>query len=266
MGKEQEAPKELQWQALLEKALTEPGMISRAFSQFHSYSVGNQMLALVQCGMRGIAPGPIATYGKWKELGRHVVKGSKAIMLCMPVTVKGRKPVRDENGEEHDEDFAFTKFVFRNNWFVLAQTDGAEYKPEPIPGWQKSKALEALKIEEKPFESFSGNTLGYARQREVTVSPLADMPERTLLHEIAHVVLGHTEENPMNDDGRTPKNLREIEAESVALICCEVLGLPGAEYSRGYIQNWANGAKSIPEKSAQKIFKAADSILKAGRI
>jgi hypothetical protein len=47
----------------------------------------------------------------------------------------------------------------------------------------------------------------------------------------------------------------------VALLCCESLGLPVAEFSRGYIQYWVG---EIPERSAQKIFHAADLILKAG--
>lgn len=34
------------------------------------------------------------------------------------------------------------------------------------------------------------------------------------------------------------EHLREVEAEAVALICCESLGLPGAECCRGYIQGW----------------------------
>jgi hypothetical protein len=79
------------------------------------------------------------------------------------------------------------------------------------------------------------------------------------------VLLGHTAEGTqLVDDERTPRNLREVEAESVALICCESLGLTGAAECRGYLQHWLNG-QTIPEKSAQKIFKAADQLLKAGR-
>jgi hypothetical protein len=69
----------------------------------------------------------------------------------------------------------------------------------------------------------------------------------------------------------TPINLREVEAESVALLCCEALDLEGAEFCRGYIQDWlrrGNGieASAIPERSAQKIFRAADQILRAARL
>ena len=56
----------------------------------------------------------------------------------------------------------------------------------------------------------------------------------------------------------------------MALLCCEALNLEGADYCRGYIQNWLCPAigysgDAIPEKSAQKIFRAADQILRAGR-
>jgi hypothetical protein len=64
--------------------------------------------------------------------------------------------------------------------------------------------------------------------------------------------------------------LREVEGEAVALLCCESLALEGADYCRGYIQNWlyqgvGYNADAIAEKSAQKIFRAADQIIRAGR-
>lgn len=58
--------------------------------------------------------------------------------------------------------------------------------------------------------------------------------------------------------------MREVEAEAVALMLCESLSLRGSEYCRGYIQNWLQG-DAIPEKSAQRIFGAADRILRAGQ-
>ena len=83
-------------------------------------------------------------------------------------------------------------------------------------------------------------------------------------------MLLHTSEGSFTDTEQTPRNIREVEAEAVALLCCEALGLEGADYARGYIQNLlpeGSGctAEAIPEKSAQKIFRAADQILRAGR-
>jgi hypothetical protein len=91
------------------------------------------------------------------------------------------------------------------------------------------------------------------------------MPHKTLFHEAAHIELGHTLEASFTDAEITPRSLREAEAEAVALLLCESLELPGPELSRGYIQSWLRG-DVIPEKSAQKIFEAADRILRAGTI
>src|SRR5437899_1841694 len=67
--------------ALLARAVSEPGLVSRAYTAFHGYSIGNQLLALEQCATRSIDPGPIATFMGWKEKGRHVKKGEHAIVL-----------------------------------------------------------------------------------------------------------------------------------------------------------------------------------------
>ena len=68
------------------------------------------------------------------------------------------------------------------------------------------------------------------------------------------------------DDEQTPRNLREVEAEAVALLCCAALELPGVEHCRGYIQAWWGEGNPIPEGAAQRILKAADQILKAGTV
>ena len=125
-----------------------------------------------------------------------------------------------------------------------------------------------LNITEESFTLTDGNVQGYARQRSIAVSPLAELPHKTRFHELAHVVLGHTTESDagLTDSELTPRSLREVEAEAVALVCLEALGLPGADHCRGYIQHWnaRRDAEPIPERSAQRIFKAADQILRAG--
>lgn len=244
---------------LLATAVTEPGTLSSAYSQFHNYSLGNVLLAWVQCHARKILPGPMATYPRWKELGRHVRKGEKAITLCQPVTIRRKA---DELGEGDD---VFVRFAYRNSWFVLAQTDGAELPPADPPGWEKARALPALDVVEIPFEAVNGNIMGYARRREVSVSPVNPRPLKTLFHELAHVLLGHTSEVAQSDGEATPRTLREAEAESVALLCCEALGLPGADECRGYIQHWYGAGNPIPERSAQRILRVADQIIRAGQ-
>jgi antirestriction protein ArdC len=252
------------WAALLDEAVKKPGFIHEAYSRFHNYSLGNQLLALFQCMMRGIQPGPLATFPKWKELGRHVKKGEKALTLCMPLTCKRTKTVKKDDGTDQEEEYSFTHFTYKSHWFVLAQTKGTEYQPRVIPEWSEQIALAALDIQHVPFEDLDGNTQGYAKHgRKIAVSPIAALPVKTLFHEVAHVMLGHTDEGDLSDTESTPRDIREMEAEAVSLLCCESLGLTGAEYSRGYIQSWGQGQK-FTERSAQRIFRAADQILRAG--
>ena len=226
---------------LLQSAVHEPGILSTAYQAFHNYSIGNQLLAWAQCVQRGIQPGPIATFQRWKELGRHVRKGEKALTLCRPVTVK-RTTTGDDGSEETT---AATWFVYKPFWFVLAQTDGQRLPEPEIPAWDKDRVLTALNITEIPFGLTNGNVMGFARFREIAVSPLNALPHKTRFHEIAHVLLGHTAEGAQADDERTPRNLRECEAEAVALICCAALGLPGIEECRGYIQSWWGAGKPL---------------------
>src|SRR5579862_1312014 len=246
---------------LLRQAVIEPGLISAAYSQFHNYSFGNVMLAAFQCQQRELPFGPLATFPRWKALGRHVKKGERALALCRPVTVRV-----DEDDDQNAEARRFTRFIFKNAWFVLAQTEGPDVPRLTLPSWDQTRALAALDVKEIAFSTTNGNIMGYARQREIAISPLSPLPHKTRFHEVAHVLLGHTTEAEQADGDLTPRDLRAVEAEAVALLCCEALGLPGADYSRGYIQNWWGAGNAIPERSAQKILKVADQILRAGRV
>jgi antirestriction protein ArdC len=234
-----------------------------AYAAFHNYSIGNALLALEQCVRRNLQPGPLNTYRGWLERKRQVRKGETGITLCMPMPFK-RTMHTDNVEEEPAEPQTRYAFRFRAYWFVLAQTEGEETYVPPIPGFVMETALSVLKITRTAFDEINGNIQGFARQREIAVNPLAALPHKTTFHEIAHIVFGHTATETLVDGELTPRHLREVEAESVALICCETLGLEGAEFCRGYIQHWLKTEKEIPNHSAARIFTAATSILKAG--
>jgi len=255
---------QLNFSQALETAVRTPGAIMEAYSAFHNYSIGNQILALIQCRARGIQSGPIKTFKGWQAHGRFVKKGERALILCMPITFKHKAAETEPGGLDSDDAFT-TAFVYKPRWFVLSQTDGQEFELPTLATWNAKTALKNLNITQVPFIDTDGNSQGYARGREIAINPVAQMPHKTFFHETAHCDLGHTTEMDFNDTARTPRNLREVEAESVALLCCEALNLDGATYCRGYIQNWLNG-DSIPEASARKIFGSAERILKAGRI
>lgn len=266
---------ETTWSDLLRDGVSTPGKLLEAYTAFHNFSVGNSLLALFQCYKREIAPGPLNTYKGWQQLGRQVRKGEKAITLCMPLAYKKR--VRQENQDEepgttpaaHDkkeegEEITRYRFALRPYWFVLAQTDGEAAFTPSIPGFDLATALRELRIQHVDFTFTDGNAQGYGFERSIAINPLAQLPHKTTFTNSATSCSATHEEGQLVDSDLTPRNIKEVEAESVALICCEALQLPGSEYARGYIQKWLSG-ESISDRSAQRVFTAASAILKAGR-
>ncbi|MDE3022782.1 MAG: DUF1738 domain-containing protein [Pseudomonadota bacterium] len=244
-----------QWSEILKDAVTRPGSMNAAFRAFHNYSVGNMLLAMMQCTMRDIPIGPIATYRAWSALGRQVRRGEKAISLWMPLTFTKT----DDSGEEHTRH----SFMLKNQWFVLAQTDGEPIESVVIPLWNEKLAAQNLGLIEVPFALVDGNTLGYAMPalKEYAVNPVAPDRLATVLHEMGHSIL-HTEKERIVDDKELDRGQKEMEAECVALLCLSFLGY-NTDQQRGYIQHWYKTG-SIDDKNANRIINAANKILKAG--
>ena len=222
------------WGELLRDAVEKPGRMLEAYTAFHNYSFGNALLALEQCVKRDLQPGPLNTYHGWLERKRQVRKGEKGITLCMPMPFK-RAAQADDAQDETTEPQVCYAFRFRAYWFVLAQTEGEETYIPPMPGFDIDTALRALNISRTSFDEMNGNIQGFANGREIAVNPLAALRHKTTFHEIAHIVLGHTTTERLVDSEQTARHIREVEAESVALICCETLALEGAEFCRGYV-------------------------------
>lgn len=261
--------------AMLAEAVSKPGTVAAAYRAFHAYSVGNQIWAALQLAMRGLPLSPIASYRRWQELGRQVRKGETALSLYMPVICRARS--RDAEAREERDDTivraddagdgaTFTRFVCRPHWFALCQTDGPEAPPEvAVPEWDAASAMAALGVTEEPFADLRGNVGGYAYSRTIAISPLAPQPHHVRLHELAHVVLGHTADGATMADSETlDRAEREVEAEAVAYLCLASLELPGLAEARGYLQGWLAG-ETLQERSIARIFRATDQILKTGR-
>jgi hypothetical protein len=242
------------YEAIVREALTEPGKVAAAYSQLHNFSIANQFLAIAQLGRVE----PVATFNHWREIGRHVKRGEKAIELLMPVIVKKKDAAEDEKK---------MIFVSKHFWFGLHQTDGAEYVPPPTPDFDLEKAIVELNITKEPFACMNGNVMGYAipAKRVIAVSDLAYDRFKTAAHEVFHVQLEHgTVAQHAETD--LPSDAREVEAETGAYLLKTALGLTdNLEYSRGYIQGWI-GDGTVEKVRFGKVFGAVDAILKAGRI
>src|SRR5882672_9333244 len=66
--------------------------------------------------------------------------------------------------------------------------------------------LANLGIERMPFDSTDGNCEGYARDGRIAINPLAQLPVKTLFHELAHVAIGHCSEGAVTDTELTPRS------------------------------------------------------------
>jgi hypothetical protein len=240
----------LDYQQLLNEAMTVEGAFGDTFTRFYSYSFMNQLLLQLQ-GVKS----PVATYKNWASLGRQVKKGSKAKEIIRPVMVKD---------EKDSEEYSLRGFKMIKCIFELNETEGEELTIPELPKWNKDFALNTLGITMRPFDMLNGNIQGYARGKQVSINPTASDAFGTLLHELAHIVLGHTDKE---NSTQASRGIKEFQAETVRYITQKQLGNEdnaNLSESRAYLQQWLGNEKPSDEHVKQ-IFKAVDSILKAGR-
>ncbi len=256
MSEQGPQPREIDWAKIIETALTAPGHVGNVYNRFYSYSFLNQMYLRMQ----GVAE-PVATMKRWNALGRTVLSGSKAKEVIVPIFA--RKPKEGE-----DDEAAIIGFKAVRRIFTLSQTEGDELPPPPeLPDWDADTALAALGITKMPFRKNDANIQGYARGREIALNPFAVHPGKTLMHEIGHVVIGHTLPETITEY-ETHRGIMEFQAEATAHLTMNELGQltdEMATHSRGYIQDWLRGARP-PDKAIREVFTATDRILKAGRL
>lgn len=244
---------EVDWRELLAQAMMVPGRLGDTYCRFYHYSLGNQILLWSQ----GVSE-PCASFKAWQRLGRTPVKGGGRAVLHP-------RPIRKVDEETGEKVVVAVRFTLRRSTFPYSATVGPEVAWPELPAWDQVRALSELGIEQVPFSMIDGNTQGYSFGRNVAVSPVAKFPVKTLLHELAHVVLGHTAGGA---DAESPcsRGVGEFQAESVAYLLAHELGLGewAPEESRAYIQGWL-GDEQVSDRHIRAVFTAADKILTAGR-
>lgn len=244
---------DIDWAATLSEALTLPGRLGSTYCRFYRYSFLNQ-IRLMQQGVFE----PCASFKVWKSLGRTPVKGGGRYILHPKKFTK----TDDETGEKVT---FIARFSAKRTAFPLSQTVGEDLEWPEFPEWDLEKALGELNITRIPFDMIDGNTQGYSVGRSYALNPVARFPVKTTLHELGHIVCGHTTE--ADSDGPVcSRGVMEFQAEAVAYLLAHELELcdwDPAE-SRHYIQNWL-GREEVTPTHIQKVFSAVSNILIAGR-
>ena len=199
--------------------------ILTTMGRFHRYSFHNICLIASQCPTAT----RVAGFHTWRTLGRFVRKGEKGIAILAPIASRKR--------DDMDDDATRVVGFRAAHVFDVAQTDG-DPLPEHItasgdPGVRTATLRQAIldhgiAIE---FADDLGGALGTSTGGRIRIlNRLAPAEEFVVLvHEFAHELLHRTPDRPRSRD------TRELEAEAVAFVVGDAVGLDVTHSSRDYI-------------------------------
>ncbi len=228
-------------------------------AQLRNYSANNVMLIRWQCPHAT----RVASFSGWKALGRSVRKGEKSIRILRPL----RAPIRRADGLEDEDDRQWRVIGFRpGGVFDISQTEG-DLIGQPFIELLEGEAPEGVWDHLVSVAATNGWRVerdftddGMSRRliegRRLIVSPnLSEAGAvKALVHELAHV-------RQLDEGHDVGAERREVEAESVAYIVCNALGITSAPFSIGYVAGWSGGDVSVVQACATWAVGAARAIL-----
>jgi antirestriction protein ArdC len=231
-----------------------------AMARFHTYSFGNVILIARQ---KPDATN-VAGIRTWNSLGRFVKRGEKGILILAPMVSKNRKKNGEAEQSEDAKEPESRLFGFRAVYvFDVTQTEGQDLPAltevqGDVSGHRDrlSKFVEAQGIELNYSEGI-GPAKGLSHGGKITLLSGMQPAEEfsTLVHEIAHEMMHRGERRTL-----TSKQVRETEAEAVAFVVCQAVGLHTGTASQDYIQIW-NGDADLLRESLEAVQQTAAVIL-----
>ena len=232
-------------------------------SKFHDYSIGNQILIMIQKPEAT----HVAGFNTWKDLGRWVKRGEKGIAILAPIIPprpecpkcgakipKGAIYCPKCGAPVEGEEIAEVHYFKAVSVFDIAQTEG-----EPLPEFEvpvltgevneelftKAMSLARSQGVEVSFESRPHQDPGikgqYSPATGIWVRPEEPRSQqlKTLLHELDHYY----------SEGvfRIPRRDAETIAESAAYVVGAHYGFDTGTRSFPYVALWAQDEKILKE-------------------
>ncbi|GAF71170.1 unnamed protein product, partial [marine sediment metagenome] len=239
----------------------------KAMSRFRKYSLGN--ILLITTAYPNATH--VAGFRAWRKLGRWVLKGERGIAILAPMV--WRRDVRTEPSpyEEQDDDLAEAGMLASDgamgfktaHVFDISQTEG---KPLPAfsqvagnPGryLDQLRRFAAERSIQVQYADFIGGADGASQGGVVRILRGLSAPAElsTLAHEIGHELLHY-------DKKACSRTVRETEAEAVAFVVCEAVGIKSQNASADYIRLWDGDVETLLA-SLNRVRDAAMAIIGA---
>lgn len=231
----------------LYRAASEPGarppwmdLLNRISSQTHMAPFNLMLADLQRPGARYVA-----FPDKWRTIGREVRPASIPIVVLWPFCpVRCAYELADTIGDPIEDallDSVFGEPVeVREGFFNRVARRALKEDQIDLRSVSLASTLagDARAVEKDPKAKGKSTTAGWIVRVNSNLHPNAQFT--TLVHELAHVYLGHLGGNGKKWPDRRPNQLdvREFEAEAVTFIVCKRFGLQSnsAEYLNGYLK------------------------------
>ena len=235
-----------------------------AMGRFHNYSFGN----ILEIARQRPDATRVAGLYAWNQLGRKVIKGQKGIRILAPMI--GTRKKKDSEANKSKDPAAVNAPVlvgFRAVYvFDVSQTEGAE-----LPGFTERTKGEVGEFRERlinftiaqgielEFKESIAPAMGMSYGGKIAILPGQEPAEEfsTLVHELAHEMLHKAERRTA-----TTKTVRETEAEAIAFVVSQTIGLDAGRASADYIHLYHGNAALLTE-SLEVIQRTAALILSA---
>ena len=233
-----------------------------AMGRFHNYSFGN----ILEIARQKPDATRVAGMYAWNQLGRNVIKGQKGIRILAPMI--GIRKKKDSEAEKDITKQNQPVLVgFRSAYvFDVSQTEGA-----PLPdlservkgevGEYRERLIDFLIAQgiELEFKESIAPALGMSYGGRIAILPGQAAAEEfsTLVHELAHEMIHKAERRTA-----TTKTVRETEAEAIAFVVSQTIGLNAGRASADYIHLYHGNAALLAE-SLEVIQRTSALILSA---
>ncbi|QBA81917.1 ArdC-like ssDNA-binding domain-containing protein [Lactiplantibacillus plantarum] len=248
-------------------------------AKFHRYSQRNIDLIYSQ----NPSASQVAGFKKWQnDFKRSVNKGEKGIRIAAPI-IKKLTP-EDQKRLDTTEEKAIVGYRYIPV-FDISQTSGEpvlsakDFVKENLADHQNVTSLynafkdylnqqTDLKVSEVPLATLNG-AKGYFQPSTNEIVIGGDEPDntlklKTLYHEYAHSQL-HGLKSAFKD---RPRTYQETQAEAVAYVAMQNIGVDTSNYSLGYVATWAkdkaviHSALSEIQQVSNKVIELSDGLTK----